>query len=65
MPYISIKFCDNILNGLKVYRADTISILIITKVQNSIKMNMGLQFLFSVKRLMTLFALKPNVVKIS
>ena len=41
MLYISIKFCEIILNGIKLsYRADTISILKITKGNNSAK-NVG------------------------
>ena len=37
MHYISTKFCEIILNGIKRYRADVISILKITKGNNSAK----------------------------
>ena len=40
MLYISTKFCEIISNGIKSYRADTISILKITKGNNSAK-NIG------------------------
>ena len=40
MLYISTKFCEIISNGIKVKRADTISILKITKGNNSAK-NVG------------------------
>ena len=38
MLYISTKFCEIISNGIKVIRVDTISILKITKGNNSAKM---------------------------
>ena len=38
MHYISTKFCEIISNGIKSYRADTISILKISKGNNSAKM---------------------------
>ena len=40
MLYISTKFCEIISNGIKVNRVDTISILKITKRNNSAK-NVG------------------------
>ena len=40
MLYICTKFCELISNGIKSYRADTISILKITKGNNSAK-NVG------------------------
>ena len=40
MLYISTKFCEIISNGIQSYRADTISILKITKSNNSAK-NVG------------------------
>ena len=40
MLYISIKFCEIISNGIKVKAADTISILKISKGNNSAK-NVG------------------------
>ena len=40
MLYISTKFCDIISNGIKSYRADTISILKLTQGNNSAK-NVG------------------------
>ena len=40
MLYISTKFCEIISNGIKNYRADMISILKITKGNNSAK-NVG------------------------
>ena len=40
MPYISTKFCEITSNGIKSNRADTISILKVTKGNNSAK-NVG------------------------
>ena len=46
MLYISTKFCENYLKRYQSYRADTISILKITKGNNSAKNVSGVTFLY-------------------
>ena len=46
MFYISTMFCEIISNGMKCYRADTISILKITKEDNSAKNVDGVTFVY-------------------
>ena len=45
MVYICIKFGENILNGLKSFGVDMISILIITKGYNSVNIARGVTVL--------------------
>ena len=54
MVLICTKFRENMLNDFS-YGVDTISILIISKGHNSVKMYIELQFLFSAHRLIMIY----------